>query len=505
MDRENVDSFLQHLNIQQPSIRFTMETESDSKLAFLDTAVSREPDGRLITSKITKTRKPSTNAEPATEFKSTAVLPTKQDGVVYRIPCECGKVYIGETGRPMQDRIKEHDRDIRLARTQTSAVAEHTNNTGHFPLWNELSGSPVEVYKAWVNCCLAQLDDQRTIHDLAEDLKDGVVLCQLIKLTTGHELPWQLVKDVPQAHQAVQLVIDYMKGKGIDVCCHVEDITSGKLKFILDVLWLIILHFEIHSANRAAYQRTVNLGKRFLLEWCCTEIPNTAIDPKGPFLDFLQDGVLLTKLITKYCPVDGINPSDLQVVDKVSFLKVLKAAEDRLGIPKKILSSSGILDDNTFDEYAVVIYMAVLRRMICAMKGEEPIKGGVKTEPSPSKPRNQPNGDSFQNYSPSKFPHNKTSLADSSFSPTSLRNLVDQHTKSHAAIQVQNNFFPFAVDFPDKALQERIQSVTQLASTPKLQKKLPEAVDMAPTLTEGISSTLAQEDVATQNKRQLSR
>ncbi|KAL9987924.1 hypothetical protein ACROYT_G002307 [Oculina patagonica] len=179
LDRENVDSFLQHLNIQQPSIRFTMETESDSKLAFLDTAVSREPDGRLTTSKITKTRKPSANSEPATELKSTAVLPyvkglseklrrclqqqgvravfksettlrshlvwpkdavdsTKQDGVVYRIPCECGKVYIDETGRPMQDRIKEHDRDIRLARTQTSAVAEHTNNTGHYPLWNEV-------------------------------------------------------------------------------------------------------------------------------------------------------------------------------------------------------------------------------------------------------------------------------------------------------------------------------------------------------------------------------
>ena len=27
----------------------------------------------------------------------------KKDGVVYRIPCECGKVYIGETGRSMQD------------------------------------------------------------------------------------------------------------------------------------------------------------------------------------------------------------------------------------------------------------------------------------------------------------------------------------------------------------------------------------------------------------------
>ena len=39
----------------------------------------------------------------------------KQDGVVYRIPCECGKVYVGETGRSMQERIKEHDRDIPLA------------------------------------------------------------------------------------------------------------------------------------------------------------------------------------------------------------------------------------------------------------------------------------------------------------------------------------------------------------------------------------------------------
>ena len=38
----------------------------------------------------------------------------------------------------MQDRIKEHDRDIRLARTETSAVSEHAHNTEHKPLWNEV-------------------------------------------------------------------------------------------------------------------------------------------------------------------------------------------------------------------------------------------------------------------------------------------------------------------------------------------------------------------------------
>ena len=38
----------------------------------------------------------------------------------------------------MQDRIKELDRDIRLARTETSAISEHVHNIGYKPLWNEV-------------------------------------------------------------------------------------------------------------------------------------------------------------------------------------------------------------------------------------------------------------------------------------------------------------------------------------------------------------------------------
>lgn len=36
-------------------------------------------------------------------------------------------------------------------------------------------------------------------------------------------------------------------------------------------------------------------------------------EPKTLCLVSLQDGVLLGRLITKYCPVDGIDPSNLQV------------------------------------------------------------------------------------------------------------------------------------------------------------------------------------------------
>ena len=43
-----------------------------------------------------------------------ALEPTEQDGVLYKIPCECGKVYTRETGRAMQERIKEHGKDTQL-------------------------------------------------------------------------------------------------------------------------------------------------------------------------------------------------------------------------------------------------------------------------------------------------------------------------------------------------------------------------------------------------------
>ena len=43
-----------------------------------------------------------------------------------------------QTGRAMQERIKDHDRDIRLARKQTSAVSEHANERGHLPVWKEV-------------------------------------------------------------------------------------------------------------------------------------------------------------------------------------------------------------------------------------------------------------------------------------------------------------------------------------------------------------------------------
>ena len=50
---------------------------------------------------------------------------------VYSIPCECGKVYIGQSGWSIKIRAKECSRHIWLAQTDKSAVAEHIINQDH--------------------------------------------------------------------------------------------------------------------------------------------------------------------------------------------------------------------------------------------------------------------------------------------------------------------------------------------------------------------------------------
>ena len=50
---------------------------------------------------------------------------------VYIIKCSCGEQYIGETGRSMRIRLKEHSADILRERTRSSALVEHAGKTNH--------------------------------------------------------------------------------------------------------------------------------------------------------------------------------------------------------------------------------------------------------------------------------------------------------------------------------------------------------------------------------------
>ena len=59
--------------------------------------------------------------------------------MVYKIPCNCGKVYLGETERRLETRLKEHKDACRRGQFERSAVAEHAWTHQHAIRWEETS------------------------------------------------------------------------------------------------------------------------------------------------------------------------------------------------------------------------------------------------------------------------------------------------------------------------------------------------------------------------------
>ena len=61
----------------------------------------------------------------------------KLAGVVYQIPCQCGKVYIGEMQRWLETLVKEHKDAYSKGHAEKSAIAEHARDQQHTIDWEE--------------------------------------------------------------------------------------------------------------------------------------------------------------------------------------------------------------------------------------------------------------------------------------------------------------------------------------------------------------------------------
>jgi predicted GIY-YIG superfamily endonuclease len=53
----------------------------------------------------------------------------QRSGVVYTIPCSCGALYVGQTGRQLETRIGEHRKDFDHG---TGAFKDHRDHTVRF-------------------------------------------------------------------------------------------------------------------------------------------------------------------------------------------------------------------------------------------------------------------------------------------------------------------------------------------------------------------------------------
>jgi hypothetical protein len=63
---------------------------------------------------------------------------------VYSIPCDCGISYIGETGRPLAVRIREHKYNLKLGLLEKSKLAQHAYEEDHRVSWDKARVLEVE-------------------------------------------------------------------------------------------------------------------------------------------------------------------------------------------------------------------------------------------------------------------------------------------------------------------------------------------------------------------------
>ena len=59
---------------------------------------------------------------------------------VYSIPCSCGKVYKGETGRPLKVRLEKHRKAVVRGEIEKSDMVDHRwkEKGKHLPLWDKV-------------------------------------------------------------------------------------------------------------------------------------------------------------------------------------------------------------------------------------------------------------------------------------------------------------------------------------------------------------------------------
>jgi hypothetical protein len=83
--------------------------------------------------------------KPCTTLRQQLVSPKDKDstldrtGIVYEIDCNrCEDIYIGQTGRHLRDRLKEHKQSVDKGHLTTSAVAEHAYAKHHEINWDNV-------------------------------------------------------------------------------------------------------------------------------------------------------------------------------------------------------------------------------------------------------------------------------------------------------------------------------------------------------------------------------
>jgi len=209
-----------------------------------------------------------------------------------------------------------------------------------------------DTFTAWCNDYLK--DRGMHVTDLQKDLRDGVLLINLLEIISGKSLgKYNKNPRVPtQKYENTHIAIEFVKSEGIKIVnIGNTDITDGNLRIILGLIWTLILRYQV---NRGGGDGS---AKDELLKWVQSKIPEYRITN---FKQDWNDGKALNALTNALAPGSApdharLDPS--RAVDNCA--RGMDAANTNLGIPK--IMTPEALANPRVDEQSVMTYISYFR------------------------------------------------------------------------------------------------------------------------------------------------
>ncbi|KAK6196003.1 hypothetical protein SNE40_001313 [Patella caerulea] len=210
----------------------------------------------------------------------------------------------------------------------------------------------IKTFTNWINATLSKNNnDQRKVTDLMSDIKDGVILLNILETLTNSKLAKEMPKSTRRPLQInnVSTALNYLRRRGMKlVNINCTDIVDGKPSIVLGLVWKIILHLQIQNTLSRRLRRTnsQDIGKLLTR--------STSLEAKD-FGQSWRSGELFNKLINRIKPgaivEQRIQPENV----RENLQNAFKIAERDLDIPQ--LLDPDDVDVDKPDEVSIITYV----------------------------------------------------------------------------------------------------------------------------------------------------
>jgi len=199
-----------------------------------------------------------------------------------------------------------------------------------------------KTFKAWINAQL-RVRNLKIEGELKDDLKDGLVLINLMEILSGEKCPEKYNTKITLDMHRIEnttIAINFITKHVGKLSVASNDIQQGNMRIILGMIWRIILTFKVErrgdgddDKELSAAQRN-RAAKKKLLDWCVDKTKDhKGVDIKD-FGESWYDGLGFCALIHAFDP-SLIDYDSLSAENKQANLeRAFDLAEKHLDIPR---------------------------------------------------------------------------------------------------------------------------------------------------------------------------